>query len=121
MAAPSDRAHKIKAGYFHLIASETSEIGIIALVASSQAAVPAKQGEPQGVNPVNKALTLLIGFIGDFSWPAHQEISQSQYFFPLHCRLILPKEEAAEVAQAGLAVLELLAGRGEWQEEQRAA
>jgi hypothetical protein len=43
VAAPSDRAHKIKAGYVHLIASETSEIGIIALVASSQAAVPAKQ------------------------------------------------------------------------------
>jgi hypothetical protein len=61
---------------------------------------------------------LLIGFIGDFSWPAHQEISQSQYFCPLHCRLILPKEEAAEVAPAGRAVLELLAVRGGWQEEQ---
>jgi hypothetical protein len=59
-------------------------------------------------------------FFGDLSWPAHQEISQSQYFFPLHCRLILPKEAAAEVAQAGPAVLELLAG-WEWQEEQRAA
>jgi len=67
---------------------------------------------------------LLIGFIGDFSWLAHQEISQSQYFCPLHCRLILPKEAAAEaeveaeVTQPGPSMLELLAAR---QEAQRAA
>jgi hypothetical protein len=52
-------------------------------------------------------------FIGDFSWLAHQEISQSQYFCPLHCRLILPKE--AEVTQPGPAMLELLAARQEAQ------
>jgi hypothetical protein len=68
---------------------------------------------PQNKIVDRKALTLLIGIIGDFSWLAHQEISQSQYFFPLPCRLILPKEAAAEVTQPGPTVLELLAARQE--------
>jgi hypothetical protein len=74
----------------------------------------------KAVNLVNRVYGRF--FIEDFSWLAHQEISQSQYFCPLHCRLILPKEAEAEVeaevTQPGPAMLELLAAR---QEAQRAA
>jgi hypothetical protein len=55
VAAPSDRAPKINAGYIHLIASEHPRSPNYTSGASSQAAVPTKQDSgPQDVNPVNR-------------------------------------------------------------------